>query len=46
MGCNTDVLTWLPDGKGGEFPAFLTHESGLDNLIVDLMQPSNGEQGL
>jgi hypothetical protein len=39
MGCNSDVLTQLPDGKGDEFPAVLAHRLGLDKIVVDLMRP-------
>ena len=32
-------LLYLPRGLGEEFPAFLTHKSGVDKKIVDMMRP-------
>ena len=32
-------LPYLPRGLGEEFPAFLTHTSGVDKKIVDMMRP-------
>jgi hypothetical protein len=34
MGYNSDVPTRLPDGKGDEFPAVLTHQLGLDKSNI------------
>jgi hypothetical protein len=39
MAWNTDVLPIYPDGKGDEFPAFLTWRSGVDMVLIDLMRP-------
>jgi hypothetical protein len=39
MGYNSKVLENLPDGKGDDFPAFLTHQSAVDKLIVNLQRP-------
>jgi hypothetical protein len=34
-----ECLPLYPHGHGDEFPAFLTHRSGVDNLIIDMMRP-------
>lgn len=39
MGWNQASLTHMPYGYGDEFPAFLTHKSGLDKLIIKMMRP-------
>ena len=39
MGYNEETLSLLPYGYGLHFPAFLSHRSGLDKGIIDLMRP-------
>jgi len=39
MGYNPKTLQLLPDGLGDEFPAYLTHRSGVDMGLIDLMRP-------
>ena len=34
-----DSLPYFPYGHGNEFPAFLTHKSGIDKMIFDMMRP-------
>ena len=29
----------FPDGRGDEFPAFLTWKAGVDKELIDLMRP-------
>jgi hypothetical protein len=36
---NSKSLLLLPNDYGEDFPAFLTHRSGVDKLIIDLMRP-------
>ena len=38
MGWDKASLSYLPYGYGDIFPAFLTHRSGVDKHIVDLMR--------
>ena len=38
IGSSEAILTTLPYNAGSYFPAFLTHKSGLDNTVVDLMR--------
>jgi len=39
MGYDARSLQRLPQGKGADFPAFLTHKGAVDMLLVDLMRP-------
>jgi hypothetical protein len=39
MGYDPEVLTNLPDGCGENFPAFLTHQSGVDKNVLRLERP-------
>lgn len=39
MGWDKRIMHLYPCRIGMEFPAFLTWRSGLDNLVVDFMQP-------
>ena len=39
MGYNQKSLPLLPYGYGTHFPAFLTHRSGVDIALIDLMRP-------
>jgi hypothetical protein len=38
MAWNSLSLTHLPHGYGAEFPAFLTHRSGADFCLIDMMR--------
>ncbi|KAL7535665.1 hypothetical protein ACHAXR_006652, partial [Thalassiosira sp. AJA248-18] len=39
MGWDRRILPLFADGRGKEFPAFLTKRAGLDNSLIDLMRP-------
>lgn len=39
MGWNERSLPLLPRSLSEEFPAFLTHKSGVDKTVIDLMRP-------
>ena len=39
MGYDARSRQRLPQGKGADFPAFLTHKGAVDMLLVDLMRP-------
>jgi hypothetical protein len=39
MEYNSKVLNNLPDGKGDDFPAFLTYRAAVDKWIVNLERP-------
>lgn len=39
MGWNSQSLPLFPDGRGDEFPAFLTWKAGVDKELIDLMRP-------
>ncbi|CAJ1958310.1 unnamed protein product [Cylindrotheca closterium] len=39
MAWNRKTLELYPHGIGQEFPAFLTHRSGVDRLLLDMMRP-------
>jgi hypothetical protein len=45
MAWNKYSLAHLPFGYGSEFPAFLTHRSGIDFMCIDLMR-SLGDKGV
>ena len=39
MGYNKETVSLLPNGYGLYFPSFLSHRSGLDKSVLDLMRP-------
>ena len=39
MGWDRRILPLFPDGRGKQFPAFLTKPSGMDISLIDLMRP-------
>jgi hypothetical protein len=39
MGWDSQSLPLMGNGRGDEFPAFLTFRAGIDKMLMDLMRP-------